>query len=110
MVELEGGLDTREIYFRVIEIANIFVKARAHLTIEALKDFNPTVAELGEVVRSISKMIEELAADFSDQNMAINAFQCSLDLGRLAKSVTVGDAEEMNNALDALERYPNGPY
>lgn len=103
-------METHNIYLKVVEIANIFVLKRAHLTISVLQDFDPSVEEFAETVRSIAEMIHALSSDFSDSNMAINAFQCSLDLQALAKAVLSEDQESVDRALDSLESYVNGPY
>lgn len=103
-------MDTHTIYLKVVKVAQAFVSQRAHLTIEALNDFDPSLEELAEVVRSISEMISALSSDFKDRNMAINAFQCSLDLERLARAALDGDQQEVDSALDALVKYCTGPY
>lgn len=103
-------MDTRTIYYRVVQIANIFVSKRAHLTIAAVSDFDPSVEEFAEIVASVAEMIQAIAGDFSDENMAMNAFQCSLDLHRLARAVLEKNQEDFESALDALAKYCVGPY
>lgn len=106
------GLDTQRLYHRVIEIANIFVKEQAHLTIEALQDFDPSVEEFAETVKRIAKLIETFASedDYSDQNIAINAHQCSIELGQLATAINRSDQTEVNRIIGELAKYEKDPY
>lgn len=107
-------MSARAVYYRVVEIARIFVTSDmdSPLTVRDLKDINPSVAELARHVKRISAIIQALASagDFSDENMAINARQCSTDLYRLAVAVNEEDQEKVDQILVELDKYQNCPY
>lgn len=102
--------DTSSIYFKVVKIAKEFFDNRGIFTVDVLADINPSVEQLAKSVKTISELISLLSNDFSDQNMAINAKQCSLELFQLATAVKDFDHERTQELLHLLEKYTKGPY
>ena len=103
-------MDTRSLYLKIIAIANYFLKNNTIITIEELKDFNPTVEELAKLMRELANILKDLAADnYEDENMAINAFQCCLIMEKLADVVKNEDETALEDLIKNLEMHVNVP-
>lgn len=99
-------MDTRSLYLKIITIADFFLRNNAILSIEALKDFDPTVEELARIMRSLANILKDLAADsYEDENMAINAFQCCLIMERLAVVVKDENEDALEELIKTLEMH-----
>lgn len=93
-----------DIYYRVIELANSILKESSILSIEALKEIDPSVEELSKVMRLLANVLKEFAGDsWEDEKMALNAFQCCLTMERLAEVVANSDHDGLANVLKELE-------
>ncbi len=102
--------EVREIYYRVIAITNSFLRQSSGLTIEALKDEDPSVAQLAKIMRTLATVLKDLAGDsWDDEKMAHNAFQCCLTMERLAKVVAESDDGGLQSVLRDLEMVANVP-
>jgi hypothetical protein len=102
-------MNTREIYVRVISIVEYFLKNAAHLTIAELQNYNPSIEELAEDVNTLASILGALATGYDDENMAINALQCCLHMGRLATAVRSGYEDELEGIFRNLEMHVRVP-
>lgn len=104
------GNEVEEIYYRVIAITNIFLKQSSGLTLEALKDVDPSVEHLARTMRMLATVLKDLAGDnWKDEGMAINAFQCCLTMERLAEAVANSDDGGLSDVLRDLELHAKVP-
>lgn len=103
-------LEPAQIYYKIVSIAKVFVENRKWLTIDSVSNLDPSIEELADIAKQISEIISAISNDYSDENMAINAKQCSVELLQLAKAVKENNEVAMQNALDAMKKYTNGPY
>jgi hypothetical protein len=102
-------MDTRDIYARVLVIVEFFLKNAAHLTITELQNYNPSIEELARDVKRLASILGVLANDYEDENMAINALQCCLQLRNLANVVRHGEESELDSIFKTLELHTQVP-
>jgi len=103
-------MDTRSLYLKIIGIVNFFIENNAVITVQALKDFDPSVEELAKIMRLLSTILKDVAADnYEDEAMAINAFQCCLTMERLAEVVKIEDEIALEGLIKELEMHANVP-
>lgn len=103
-------MDTRSLYLKIISIVDFFLRNQEIVTIQALKDFDPTVEELTKIMRSLANMLKDFAADsYEDESMAINAFQCCLVMERLADVVKEEDEDALQALIKELEMHVKVP-
>jgi len=98
------------LYYRIIEVANFFLRNASHLTIDALKDFDPSVEVIAKNMRTLATIVKDLAGDnYDDENMAINAFQCCLIMERIADIVAKGEGDDLDSLVKQLELHTKVP-
>ena len=103
-------LNAIQVYERVLKVANIFLKNASHLTIDGLKELDPTVEQLAKDLRMLAHIVKALAGDsYDDENMAINAFQCCIIMERIAKCVELEDDAELFSLVQSLEKHVTVP-
>lgn len=107
-------MEPLDLYYRVLKVANYFLEnaTSTGLSIESLKKLNPTVNQVARDLRLLAVILKEVAAnDYSEENMAINAFQCCLIMEKLADAVAADREEALQELIDELEKHVNGgPY
>lgn len=103
-------MELKDVYYRIIQVANYFLENASHLTIEALKEFDPSVEQLSKDMRMLATVLKDLAENsYEDENLAMNAFQCCLIMERLADAVSQGRAEDLDELVRLLEVHTNVP-
>ena len=103
-------METTLVYQRVIAVANFFLENASHLTIDALKEFDPTVEQIARDLRMLSNILKGLAGDsYDDENMSINAFQCCLTMERIARCIEEDNEQELNSLVKQLEMHTKVP-
>lgn len=113
MTEFEDDLDIREIYFRILIIANKFVTNASlfNLDINLLKNLNPNATQIAKDIKSLSQIVDSLATgEFSDQNLAINAKQATLFMLQIAEAIQAESKQDLNDRLSDLEKLFNTPF
>lgn len=100
----------RQIYYRVISLTNSILRESSVLTIEALREVDPSVEQLARTMRLLATVLKDLAGDsWDDEKMALNAFQCCLTMERLAEIVANSDHDGLDKVLRDLELLTNVP-
>ncbi len=103
-------MDTLTIYQRVLQTVEYFLKNAAHLTINELKDFDPSIEELAKNLRTLATILGSLASSgYDDEDMAINALQCCLELEKLAQIVQDEQEDELEELFLRLEMHVKAP-
>lgn len=103
-------MEVEEIYQRVLSVANYFVKNASYLTINNLKEFDPTVDQIAKDLRTLANIMKVLAGDnYSDENMAINAFQCCFIMEKIAGCVEKDDEVQLRQLVQDLEMHVQVP-
>ena len=103
-------MDLKEIYYRIIQVANYFLENASHLTIEALKEFDPSVEQLSKDMRMLATVLKDLAgSSYEDESLALNAFQCCLIMERLADAVSQERGDDLDELVRQLEGHTNVP-
>jgi len=103
-------MELKDVYYRIIHVANYFLENASHLTIEVLKEFDPSVEQLSKDMRMLATVLKDLAGNsYEDENLAMNAFQCCLVMERLADAVSQGRDEDLDELVHLLEVHTNVP-
>lgn len=106
-------VESRTLYYRVIKVVNYFLAEALHVELKALRDFDPSVAQLAKELRTLSDFLKEIAdGDYDNQAIAMNAFQACLVMARIADLVATEDGrqEDLEAMLRELEMFTNVPY
>ena len=103
-------MDSRYIYHKILRVVEYFVENAVHLTINELRNYNPSIAELAQDVRKLAVIMKALSEiGYDDEAMETNAKQCILELELLADIVSRGDEEALNASFQRLEMYTHAP-
>lgn len=103
-------MEPKDLYYRIISVANFFLENSTELTIDALKEFDPSVEQLSKTMRVLATILKDLAGDsYEDEDMALNAFQCCLIMEQLADIVASGDSEKLDDLVRKLEMHTKVP-
>jgi hypothetical protein len=103
-------MDSRSVYVRLLNIVDYFVSHAAHLRVEELKGFDPSIEELEREIKKLSGIIGALASSsYEDENMAINALQCCFEMERLAHAVRQQDDTVLEEIFRKLEMQSKAP-
>ena len=106
-------MDMSNLYFRVLQVVNYFLESSSHISVAALKDFDPTVNQLAKSLRVLATILKDLAGEsYEDQDMAINAFQCVLIMEQIANLVgSVDDncEQQLELLVKSLEGHAKAP-
>lgn len=103
-------MDSRSVYVRLLTIVDYFVSNAVHLHVKDLKEFDPSLEELAREIRTLATVIGVLASSrYEDENMAVNAIQCCLEMERLAKIVQQEDEAELEEVFRRLEMHVKAP-
>lgn len=106
----ENKAEAKKTYYRIISVANYFLENAAHLTFEALKEFNPSVEELAKIMRTLAHMLKEVAgSNYEDEDMALNAFQCCIIMEQLADAVAKDNGDNVEQLMQQLETHTKVP-
>ncbi|TXL12890.1 hypothetical protein BMR04_14870 [Methylococcaceae bacterium HT3] len=99
-----------EIYYRIINAVNFFLESVGSITIDGLKEVNPSVERIAKDMRTLSNILKDLAgSSYEDQNLAINALQCCFIMEELAIAVSEereGDFDELFRKLELHTKVP----
>lgn len=104
--------EARDVYLRILNVADFFIaqSATLNLNMEALQAMNPDARKMAKIMRSLADVLRALAGnDYSDENMAINAFQCCLLMEQIADAIVQQDASLVEVLLSSLEKHVNAP-
>ena len=104
-------MDTRELYLRILRIADDFVKAAdsVQLSIPDLADLNPSAAKIARHIRQVAHILNSIAVDDDDENMAMNAFQCCWFMERIADAIQEQDELGLQRFVRSLEMHARAP-
>jgi hypothetical protein len=104
-------LDTRELYLRILRIADEFVKAAdsVQLSIPDLTDLDPSVTKIAKHIRQVAHILNSIAVDGDDEEMAMNAFQCCWVMERIADAIQENDELSLQRFVRSLEMHACAP-
>lgn len=102
--------EIKGLYYRVIDVANFFVTNSSIITIESLKEHDPSVEEMAKAMRLMATVLKDLAGDsYDDTDMAMNAFQCCLIMEQIADVVADDNEDGLEDLVRQLEVHVNVP-
>jgi hypothetical protein len=74
--------------------------------LDKLKNLNPSIDKMAQTIKLVANFLKTIASEpFYDENKAINMFQCSLIMERMATSVKDNDLKGFKLLLKELEKY-----
>jgi predicted membrane GTPase involved in stress response len=100
----------KDIYLRVLNIANKFLKESkiVSLNIEYLSQIDPSAQEVARIMHQLANILEDLECD--DNNITLNVKQCIWVIEGIANAIVAGEsAEEMEQLYSKLEKHVNVP-
>lgn len=102
--------EVRLVYQRVVKVANFFLdNARGGLSLNDLKEFDPSVERIAKNMRLLAMLVRELADDnCDDQSIAINAHQCCIIMEQIALSVELKEESSIPSLVEQLDMHANG--
>lgn len=103
-------METRQIYLRVLTIVEYFLKNAAHLSIQQLQNYDPSLEQLADDLGTLAAIMQALSGCYEDENMAINAIQCCHEMRRLAKAVRAENEGELEAIFKNLEMHARVPW
>jgi len=99
-----------DVYRRVLEVTNYFLKNSELMTFDNLKELDPNIETIAKALRMLANVLKELAGDsYEDQDMAINAFQCCLIMEQIAHVVMNDHEDGMGELIRQLEMHVSVP-
>lgn len=98
----EKILDT---YYRVVKIADRFLETATGLSIEALKDYDPSIELIAKNIMKLAEILRIFAndSDHTQNGMAINANQCAITIASIGQAVAASNEDEVLRLLHQLE-------
>jgi hypothetical protein len=105
-------MKVEETYQRVLGVANFYIKNASHLSLSAMREFDPNVSAIARDMRLLANIIRTLANDgYDDQNMSLNAFQFCLVIERIGYYVESESEDEqgLKSLVKELEMHTNVP-
>ena len=99
----------KDIYLRVLNIANNFLKESKLLSLNLayLSKIDPSAEEVASIMRKLAHVLEQLEGD--DQNITLNIRQCIWVIEGIANAIVAGDDSELQALFHRLERHVNVP-
>jgi hypothetical protein len=98
------------VYQRIVKVANYFLdNAKGGLSLDDLKDFDPTIEKIAKNMRILAMVVRELAgSSYEDEDTAINAHQCCIVMEQIALAVERENESELPNLVKMLDMHANG--
>ena len=98
------------VYQRVVKVANYFLEnANGGLSLDDLKEFDPTVERIARNMRILAMVVRELASDScGDEDIAINAHQCCIVMEQIALAVELEREDDIPDLVKTLDMHANG--
>lgn len=100
----------KDIYLRVLHIANRFLKESkiVSLNIDYLSQIDPSADEVARIMRQLANILEDLECNNSD--ITLNVKQCIWVIEGIANAIVAGEStDEMEQLYSKLEKHVNVP-
>ena len=95
-----------ELFQKSITIINNFTNEISYLSLDSLKNLDPSIDKMAQTIKLVANFLKTIASEpFYDENKAINIFQCSLIMERMAASVKDNNLKEFRSLLKELEKH-----
>ncbi|MCE8023468.1 hypothetical protein [Billgrantia aerodenitrificans] len=95
----------QELYLKVLEVANHFLRNARQFEVSVLQGHNPSYQELAKIMRQVSAIVHNLVDDI-DPMMAHQAIEYTTIMEKMALAITEGDQEALDSLADQLDGKP----
>jgi hypothetical protein len=95
----------KELYFKILEVANLFLRNAQQFEISVLKDHDPSYEELAKIMRQVSSIVHGLVDDI-DPMMAHQAIEYTSIMEKMALAIRNDDEKELRRLVEQLDRKP----
>ncbi len=104
-------MNTTLVYQQVIKTVNYFLSHTNGMQLSQLQELDPDVGTMAKILRQLVAVLQALVntQSYDDENMAINALQCCVEMEKLAAKILAGDATEIDEIFSRLEKITNAP-
>lgn len=94
-----------DLYQKIFQVANYFLEHAKVYSIEELKGFDPSFADIAKHARLLASSLTTLGAmgAWSEERISLNARQACLLMERIALAIGKDDAEGLRSAVDELD-------
>ena len=97
--------NVQDLYYKILQVANNFLRNAKMFEISVLRDHNPTYEELAKIMQQVATLVHELADDF-DPIMAYNAFEYASMMGKMGVAIRDENEAELRALVDELDKKP----
>lgn len=104
-------MNTKDIYSHLIGIVDYFLSHTNGMQLVQLQQLDPDVGTMAKILRQLVVILRSLVAagSYDDENMAINALQCCIEMEHLADKIANNDDAGIDEIFARLERIVNAP-
>jgi len=97
--------EVQDLYYKVLNVANNFLRNAKMFEISILKDHNPSYEELAKIMQQLANIIHELVDDI-DPKLAYNAIEYSSIMGKMGIAIKEENEAELASLVEELDRKP----
>lgn len=95
----------QQLYLKVLEVANLFLRNAQQFEISVLQGHNPSYAELSKIMRQVSGLVHNLVDDI-DPMMAHQALEYTGIMEKMALAINKGEQETLDRLVEQLDQKP----
>ncbi|WP_336275287.1 hypothetical protein [Vreelandella indica] len=95
----------QELYLKVLEVANMFLRNAQQFEISVLQGHNPSYAELAKIMRQVSGLVHNLVDDI-DPMMAHQAIEYTSIMEKMALAINEGEQQTLDLLVEQLDQKP----
>lgn len=97
--------EVHELYEKILQVANFFLKSSKTFSISVLKDFDPSFEDLANIMEVLADIVHRAMID-EDPLVAQKAIDYVYIMQKMALAVRNNDSEELSTLVDELDRKP----
>jgi hypothetical protein len=104
-------MNTSNLYHHLIDIVDYFLSHTNGMQLVQLQQLDPDVGTMARILRQLVVILRSLvtAGSYDDENMAINALQCCVEMELLADKISKCDETGINEIFARLDRIVKAP-
>ena len=95
----------QELYFKILRVANLFLRNANQFEVSVLQGHNPSYEELAKIMGTVARMVHELVDDI-DPMMAHQAIEYAYIMEKMALAINAGNQAELDDYAAQLDKKP----
>jgi len=95
----------QELYFKILQVANRFLRNARQFEVSVLQDHNPSYEELAKIMKHIAGIVHNLMDDV-DPMTAHQALEYAMIMEKMALAINEGNQHELDSLTNALDKKP----